>query len=248
MKETCIFISDLHLGLQSFEDERKKERLVEELLIKIKPEVTKLFILGDLFDYWFEYRKVTQRGFFRLFTALQDLTDAGVEVHYLIGNHDFMHRDFFEKELGVKLYKDPVEMIIEGKKFFLAHGDGLVKNDTGYKILKVILRNKFLQWFYSLVHPDFGIWIASSMSKGSRDYTSEKNYGEEDGLIESATNKIKSGFDYVIMGHTHNRIHKKIDNGEYINLGTWIVKPCYGLYKDGKFEILNWKENGEIFK
>ncbi len=234
------FVSDLHFGLLEPEKEKQREQLFVDFLKFINKKSDKLFILGDLFDYWFEYKRVIQKGYFRTFTALQELAENNTEIHYLIGNHDFMHRDFFEKEIGVKLYENPINIELEGKKFFLGHGDGLVANDLGYKILKKILRNKKLQQLYSLFHPDFGIWMASSSSKKSRDYTTEKSYGETDGLFEAAKKKIDEGFDYVIFGHSHIRKTAEYKNGKYINLGTWLDKPCYGIFENNKFEIIDW--------
>lgn len=231
------------MGLESKEKEEEKEKNLESLLDFIKSDAENLFILGDLFDYWFEYRRVIQRGYFRTFHALKDLTSNGVNVYYIIGNHDFMHRDFFEKEIGVNLIEESLETELDGSKFFMAHGDGLIANDTGYKILKKILRNKTLQWLYSLVHPDFGIWLASKTSKSSREYTAAKDYGKKDSLFETAKAKIENGFDYVLFGHSHRRAFNEYKNGNYINLGTWLDKPCYGVFYNSKFEIIDWKKN-----
>lgn len=229
------------MGLQSKEEEKSKERLLVRFLDSIKDSADELFIVGDLFDYWFEYGRVYQKGFFRTLTALEDLVEKGVVVHYLIGNHDFMHRDFFVKEIGTKLYNNSLDVELNGKRFFIAHGDGLVENDYGYLILKKILRNKFLQRLYSIIHPDVGIKIASGTSKKSRDYTTKKDYGETDGLFETAKRKIDDGFDFVIFGHLHRRMFKKYKEGYYINLGSWIEKPCYGVFHDDKFEIVDWE-------
>ncbi len=174
MNKTYFFISDVHLGLQSREIENAKERKLVEFLNFAKNNCDELFIAGDLFDYWFEYRRVYQKGFFRTLTALQDLTEAGIKVHYFIGNHDFFHNGFFEKEIGLILYQNPSEFRLNNKRFFIGHGDGLVKNDLGYNILKVILRSRFTQFLYSLIHPDIGVTLASHTSKSSRDYTSKK--------------------------------------------------------------------------
>ena len=168
MSETALFISDLHLGLESPQKEKLKERKLVEFLHFANGKTGKLFIVGDLFDYWFEYRRVIQKGFFRTLTALQDLTEAGVEVNYLIGNHDFLHRDFFNKEIGVNLYQSELTATINGKKFFIAHGDGLVENDFGYKVLKKILRNEITQRMYSMLNRVFEIGLSSSQSKNSR--------------------------------------------------------------------------------
>lgn len=241
MNKNYHFISDVHLGLQNKEAENKKERLLVSYLKFINQPDNELFILGDLFDYWFEYRRVYQKGFFRTLTALQDLVENGVKVHYFIGNHDFMHRNFFTSEIGVTLYEEPKEFILENKRFFIGHGDGMVMNDSGYNILKKILRNKTIQNMYSFLHPDMGISLASNTSKKSRGYTDKKDYGKPDGLFDAAKKIIDEGYDYVLFGHLHKRCFEKYKQGTYINLGSWLDKPCYGIFTNGKFEIVDWK-------
>lgn len=241
MNKVYYFISDIHLGLQKKDIEEQKERLLVKFLNFAQNNCDELFVVGDLFDYWFEYKRVYQKGFFRTLTALQDLTENGIKVHYFIGNHDFMHSDFFKDEIGVILYENSLTISLNDKKFFIAHGDGLVKNDYGYLILKKILRNKTLQTFYSWIHPDIGISLASRTSKSSREYTSKKDYGEEDGLFDSAKLKIDQGYDYVLFGHLHQRMFKEYKQGYYINLGSWLDNPCYGVFRNNKFEIVDWK-------
>lgn len=152
-----------------------------------------------------------------------------------------MHRDFFERELGVRIYEKDLELTIKNKRFYMGHGDGLVKNDLGYLILKKILRSKLFQKLYSLIHPDLGIWIASKTSAKSRDYTSAKSYGEIDGVFEVAKRKIQNGFDYVLFGHTHKQVYEKYKNGIYINLGTWLEKPSFGVFDGVTFKIIDWE-------
>lgn len=217
--------------------------MLVRFLNSIKSDAKKLFILGDLFDYWFEYKKVIQKGFYRTFSALNELSRAGVEIHYFIGNHDFLHIDFFKDDIGVIVHEDNYSLTLDEKKFYLGHGDGLVKKDYGYLILKKIFRNKFIQKLFSLIHPDLGISIASSTSKKSRDYTTGKSYGEVDGVFDAAKKKLDEGYDYVIFGHTHRTSYEEYNNGIYINLGTWLAKPVYGLFSNGKFEI---KELAEV--
>ncbi len=241
MSKTYFFISDIHLGLQEKEIEVKKEKILVEFLKFAQVNCDELFIVGDLFDYWFEYKRVYQKGYYRTLTALKDVSEAGVKIHYFIGNHDFLHRDFFETEFGANLYHNPINLELNGKRFFIGHGDGMVENDTGYNILKWVMRNKFFQWMYSLIHPDWGISLASSTSKSSRDYTERKDYGEVDGLFETAKKKIEEGFDYVIFGHLHKRVFEEFKNGKYINLGSWLDKPCYGMFKEQSFEVINLK-------
>ncbi len=240
MNKKYLFISDVHLGLQSRDEENKKERLLVKFLEFARHNCDELFIVGDLFDYWFEYRRVYQKGFFRTLTALQDLTENGIKLHYFIGNHDFMHRDFFSTEIGAVIYEKPIDIVLNNKKFFIGHGDGLVKNDFGYKILKAIFRNKFIQGLYSIIHPDLGINIASRTSRSSRNYTSQKSYGEGDGLFDAAKLKIDEGFDFVLFGHLHKRCFINYKHGTYINLGSWLTEPCYGAFLNDKFEIVNW--------
>lgn len=239
MGKTYFFISDIHLGLQSKSEEVEKEKKLVRFLKLAESSCDELFIVGDLFDYWFEYKRVYQKGFYRTLSALKDLSDKNVKLHYFIGNHDFLHRDFFEKEFRAILYHDALSVELNCKKFFIAHGDGMVSNDTGYNILKWILRNKFFQWLYSLLHPDFGIGIASRTSKSSRSYTDKKDYGEVDGLFEAAKKKIDEGYEYVLFGHLHKRIWEKYKQGNYINLGSWLDKPCYGVFKEQDFEIID---------
>ena len=253
MNKVYYFISDIHLGLQPKEVEEEKERVLVKFLYEASTVCDELYIVGDLFDYWFEYRKVYQKGYYRTLTALKDLCEAGVKIHYFIGNHDFLHRDFFETEFGAILYHGPISVDLNGKRFFIGHGDGMVENDTGYNILKWIMRNSFFQWLYTLIHPDLGISLASRTSKSSREYTTKKDYGELDGLYKSAKIKIEEGYDYVIFGHLHKRIFENYKNGIYINLGSWLDNPCYGIYREQNFNIINLnvadgrKRLGKIF-
>ena len=239
MDKTYLFISDIHLGLQDKETEEKKEKLLVKFLRFAESNCDELFIVGDLFDYWFEYRRVYQKGYYRTLAALKDITERGIKLHYFIGNHDFLHRDFFSKEIGALMYHDPIEVNLNNKNFYIGHGDGMVENDNGYRILKMILRNKFTQWLYSLIHPDLGIALASGTSKTSRGYTAKKDYGEVDGLYEAARIKIDDGFDFVLFGHLHKRVFQEYNNGKYINLGSWLDEPCYGIFSGNKFEIIN---------
>jgi len=230
------FISDIHLGLSDPETEKEKESLLVRFLDSLS-DAEALFIIGDLYDYWFEYRRVYQKGFFRLLNSLYNLRARGTEIIYLIGNHDFMHRDFFSSEIGAGMMENEFIAELNGKKFFMAHGDGLLKGDYGYKLLKKVLRNKKIQWLYSLIHPDIGIGLAGHSSKTSRQHTSSRGNMETDGLKDKAAEIIKKGYDFVIFGHTHRRVQEKVSDGIYINLGTWLEKPCYGKFENKTFTI-----------
>lgn len=240
MSKKYFFISDIHLGLQAPDIEKQKEKKLVDFLHFAENNCDELIILGDLFDYWFEYRRVIQKGFFKTLASLEKISEKGIKIHYIIGNHDFLHRDFFKNEIGADLYFDPISITLNNRKFYLGHGDGLIKNDNGYKILKKLLRNKVLQFLFSLIHPDLGIKLASSTSKKSRDYTTTKNYGESDSLFDVAKEKLNEGYDYVLFGHSHRRRFEEYKEGYYVNLGTWLRQPCYGQFYNDKFEIIDW--------
>ncbi len=235
------FMSDAHLGLSSRDVEREKEQRLLSFFDFVMNNASQLFILGDLFDAWFEYRTVVPKGFHRTLTKLEDIVNKKIAVHYLAGNHDYWMGDSF-RELGINVYHEEFETNIDGKKIYLHHGDGLAHNDNGYRILKKILRNPINIKLYKLLHPDIGLLLAKTSSKKSRNYTASKHYGEEDGMIEFAQGKINEGFDAVIMGHRHVPDFKQIGNGVYINLGDWISHCTYAVLSDGTFELKNWND------
>jgi UDP-2,3-diacylglucosamine hydrolase len=234
------FISDIHLGLGEPQDEKQKEQRLLSFLKAISPSTERLFILGDLFDFWFEYKTVIPKGFHRTLSALQEFTDHGIPIHYLAGNHDFWMGDFFQTELGIRLHAGPFEISVDGKRVYLHHGDGLSENDLGYKIIKPILRNRFNVWLYRWLHPDIGVKLARGSSRTSRGYTAQKHYGEEKGMIEFATQKIREGVDIVVMGHRHIPTSLPIDRGLYVNLGDWISYNSYGVMVDGNMSLNTW--------
>ena len=237
---SIYFISDVHLGLGNREEERRKEDRLLAFLNTILPDTEKLFIVGDLFDFWFEYRTVIPKGFHRTLSALQHFTDQGKEVHYLVGNHDCWMGDFFPEELKVKIYTDPFETTEKGKRIYLHHGDGLAERDFGYRFIKPILRNRFNIWMYRWLHPDIGVRLARSSSRSSREYTSEKDYGESEGMIELAKEKFARGVDIVIMGHRHKAEARTFEGGTYVNLGDWISQCTYAVMADGCIQLKTW--------
>ena len=237
---STFFVSDVHLGLASKQEEKQKEDHLLSFFTSILPSTKQLFILGDLFDFWFEYRTVIPKGFHRTLAALQQFTDRNIPVHYLTGNHDFWMRDFFSEELGINVHREPFETTIDGKRIFLHHGDGLAQNDVGYRMIKPILRNKMSIWLYKWIHPDIGVPIAKGSSRTSRKYTGQKDFGEEDGMIRFAEGKIGQGVDVVVMGHRHKPASVNIGRGLYINLGDWISWKSYAVMNDGKMTLMNW--------
>lgn len=238
------FISDCHLGYgRDREEDRARERRLLIVLEKISDEARSgnaagLFIVGDLFDSWFEYRQVIPKRHVRTIAMLAKIREY-IPVEYLMGNHDFGHKDYFEKELNIPVHSGDIEKVLNGKRLYIAHGDGKALNDTGYIILRSILRNKFLLWCYSWLHPDIGIWIAERMSGGSRAYTDNRDaLQKQDGLRIYAEKKIAEGFDYVIMGHRHKAEMIDIEGkGTYINLGDWLKSYTYGVFNENGFRI-----------
>ncbi len=236
------FISDVHLGHLNRKEDKEIENLLIKLLKAIKSDCETLYIVGDLFDYWFEYNTVIPSYYYRTLTILSELVDAGIKIEYIMGNHDFGHIKFFEEELGIKIHKTDIEQTLNNKKFYISHGDGKAYNDTGYLILRSILRNPISIKLFKWVHPDFGIPIASGSSHKSREHTDSKIYGEKDGMTDFAKKKLEEGFDYVIMGHRHKVIELKHANGEYFNLGEWIINPTFGTFDGNEFKIMQVKE------
>lgn len=243
--EKAFFISDVHLGYGGKEINRAKEIELVHFLDHVGENSKKLFILGDFFDVWFEYKLAIPKGFTRVLGKLAELSDNGVEIFYVLGNHDFWVRDYFEAEFGAKVFKDELEIEINGKKFYIVHGDGLSKNDKAYQILRRVLRNKVNIALFSLIHPDLGLWLAGTSSRKSREHSMNRDSrNDEKEAIEFAKMKIEEGFDYVVMGHLHMPATLKIGNGFYINTGDWLWNFTYGVFSD-EFEIKKWKFTDE---
>lgn len=233
------FFSDAHLGLGTKDEDRAKEDRIVNFLDRIRTDADHLFILGDLFDYWFEYKTVVPKGYARLFASLAELNRTGIGITYLAGNHDFWMKGYLAEEFNIEVFPDPIERIIGGKRFYLHHGDGLVKDDTGYRLLKRIFRNKFNIWLFSWVHPDITAGIARWSSRTSRDYTSGRKFEATD-MIDFAARKITAGYDFVIMGHNHRSLCKRIGKGTYVNLGDWITENTYAVFDGKKLELKKW--------
>jgi UDP-2,3-diacylglucosamine hydrolase len=231
------FISDIHLGYFDRQKDALRENLLLRFLNDIEQDCEVLYIVGDLFDYWFEYDALIPKYFYRTLTCLNEMRQKGIKIEYLMGNHDFGHRDFFEKELGIPVYKDDISRTHSGKKFYISHGDGKAINDFWYNILKKVLRSRLSLWLYRQLPPDVSIGLASTTSKKSRHYTDKKNFGEVEGLEQFAEAQINSGCDFVIMGHRHKAYTKTFGSGLYVNLGDWFTQPKYAVF-DGKELLL----------
>jgi len=246
MKNKIYFASDFHLGSPNYEASRKRETRILRWLSAIESDCAELFLMGDVFDFWFEYQLVIPKGFARLQGKLAAMTDAGIKVYFFKGNHDMWVNDYFTKELGIEIVSD--ELIIErgGKRFFLHHGDGLGPGDTKYKLLRKIFRNPVCQWLFSLLPPRIGLGIANGWSRHSRAAgpTEELFEGlDREWLAIYAKEQLrKSHFDYFVFGHRHLPLDVELtQESKYINLGEWINYNSYAVF-DGNELTLNYFE------
>ena len=241
MKEgkKIYFASDFHLGVPDHASSLEREKKIVRWLDEIFPDCEELYLLGDVFDFWFEYRTVVPRGFVRLLGKIAQFTDAGIPVYYFTGNHDMWTFDYLTKELNVKLYRDPIEKVYNGKKFYIGHGDGLGPGDHGYKFIKKVFANPVSKWLFARLHPNFGVSIANYFSGKSRiatGNTDETYHGEEkEWLVIHAKELLqKNHYDYFIFGHRHLPLDILIsENSRYLNLGDWVKYFTYAVF-DGK--------------
>ncbi len=237
------FLSDFHLGAPNYEDSLIREKKVVAFLNSIQHTAQEIFIVGDMFDFWYEYKNVVPKGFTRLLGKLAELTDTGIAVHFFVGNHDMWMNGYFEKELNITVYHHPKTFERFGKKIYVAHGDGLGPGDGGYKFLKKIFRNKFCNWLFGFAHPFIGIGVANYFSKKSRQKTGSsdaKFLGEENEwlIIYSKDVLKKEHFDYLVFGHRHLPLKLQLNsNSYYINLGDWITNFTYAEFDGENFEL-----------
>lgn len=236
------FVSDVHLGAPALDNNRERESLFVQWLDMIRSDAGQLFLLGDIFDFWFEYKKVVPRGFTRVLGRIADITDQGIPVHFFAGNHDLWVSDYLVQETGIVLHRNEFKTEIDGKIFYLAHGDGLDPDDKGYLFLKKIFTSKTMQWLYARLHPDFALWLAHKWSKSSR--LSKPFYEEEfkvknEGMYKFAESVLlKEPVDYFIFGHRHCMVDYEMNNSaRFILLGDWIRNYSYGVYDGEKFEL-----------
>ena len=231
--ELTYFISDVHLGESP--PEQEKERIARFLgfLQEIESKATRIFFVGDLFDFWFEYKYAIPKKHFPTLVQLARLREKNIDIHYLPGNHDFWLGEFFMRELGIHTYENDWSGTLQDKKFYLFHGDGVAKKDVGYRFLRRVLRNKINLKMFRWIHPDLGIPFARFVSGSSRQYTNHIKLNDHSDYIEFAQNKFSEGYDFVLMGHRHNPFVFVESGKKYINLGDWLVNYSYAVF-DGQ--------------
>ena len=233
------FASDFHLGSFDISDSHKREKMVISWLSFIEKDAKAIYLLGDIFDFWFEYKKVVPKGFVRLLGKLADLIDKGIDIHYVVGNHDMWMNDYLEQEIGLKLHFQEFIINEDNKLIFLGHGDGLGKGDYTYKLLKVIFSSNICKWMFSRLHPNFGISLGQAWSNKSKN-RQEKLVNEDKEILAGYCKEQQKNnpVDYYVFGHRHIPIDVKIDERcRYINLGDWIHHNTYAVYSDQKLEL-----------
>lgn len=241
------FASDLHLGAPDYATSLERERRFCSWLDHIKADAEELYIVGDLFDFWFEYKRAVPRGFVRTLGKLAELSDSGIKLHFFTGNHDMWIFDYLPKEINAQLYREPITREINGKEFYIGHGDGLGPGDYGYKFIKKVFANKFCQWAFARLHPNFGIWLADGLSKSSRKKTGSSDavfLGPHREWLIIYCNSIleMEHFDYFVFGHRHLPLNYDLGNhSKYINLGDWLKYDTYGVFDGENFELKEWK-------
>ncbi len=241
LNKIIYFASDFHLGSPDFTRSRLREKKIVSWLRTIKP-ADSLYLVGDIFDFWFEYKQAVPRGYTRLLGTLASLKDAGTDIKLFCGNHDLWYRDYFQEELGIEILREPLITRLGEKQFYIAHGDGLGPGDNGYKLLKKVFLFKPNQFLYRWLHPDIGIplaWYFSSLSRNQHEKYPPEFYGENEWLVKHAREILKKRhIDYFIFGHRHIPVEYPLnENSTYINLGDWITHFSYGEFDGNLFRL-----------
>ena len=237
--KNIYFASDNHLGAPTQEQSLPREKKFVAWLDEVKHDAAAIFLLGDLFDFWFEYKTVIPKGFTRTLGKLAEISDSGIPIYYFVGNHDLWMNGYFEEELNISVYHKPQEYTFNNKTFFIGHGDGLGPKDKGYKRMKKVFANPISKWFFRWLHPDLGVKLAKYLSVKNKLISGEEDIkflGEDnEWLVQYSKKKLTEKHrDYFVFGHRH--LPLKIDLGnssKYINLGDWITHYTYGVF-DGE--------------
>lgn len=249
--KNIYFLSDFHLGAPDYASSLEREKILVQFLSSIKDKAAEIFLVGDMFDFWYEYKKVVPKGYTRLLGKLAELSDAGIHLHFFVGNHDMWMQDYFQKELNMPVYFEPKEFERNGKTFLIGHGDGLGPGDHGYKRLKKVFRNPVSKWLFGIFPPLLGMGLANYMSRRSRAQTgaTEEIFLGEDKewlIIFCKEALLKKRFDFFVFGHRHLPIDYRLnEESRYINLGDWIRYFTYAEFDGEKLELKSYKGNDE---
>lgn len=254
MSKKVYFASDFHLGVDALETSLAREQKIVRWLDSVQHDMAALYLVGDVFDHWYEYGKVVPKGYFRLLNKLAELRAKDIPIYFFTGNHDMWMFRYLTDELGIPIYRLPIVREIGGKKFFIGHGDGLGPGDMGYKMIKAVFNNKICQWLFGWLHPDIGLSLMKFFSVKSRQFTGEEDaFGkpENEWLVRFCEDsQIEMNLDYYVFGHRHLPIIYKLTEGKgkYINLGEWMYASSYGVWDGERFEILFYEsKNTKIY-
>ena len=243
-KGSVVFISDAHLGAASREAEASREQRLHAFLATLPGRASSLYIVGDLFDFWFEYRTAIPRRLFGTLSALERLREAGIEIVYLNGNHDFWLGSFMSETLGIRTVEGAVTVEQQGRKIWVHHGDGLIGGDLGYKILRSVLRHPASISLYGWLHPDLGIPLAHVVSELSRKSRGEPPLRSERLWNEVAKPRFAEGYDGVVIGHFHHAYEQRENGREFFMLGDWIERFTFLELREGKLTLSSWPAGG----
>lgn len=252
MSKKIYFLSDFHLGAPDYISSLQREKIIVEFFNWIRNDAAEIFIVGDMFDFWYEYKKVVPKGFVRLLGKLAELTDAGIPIHFFVGNHDMWMHDYLQKELNIPVYYEPREFERNGKKFLIGHGDGLGPGDHGYKRLKKIFRNPLSKWLFGILPPRAGMGIANYMSRRSRiktGFSEEVFHGEGNEWLIIYCREVlkKKNFDFFVFGHRHLALDYRLnDTSRYINLGDWIRYYTYAVLEGENMVLKSYIGNDDL--
>lgn len=237
------FASDQHLGAPTMEASFPREKKFVAWLESIKNDAEAIFLLGDLFDFWFEYKTVVPKGFTRVLGKLAEISDSGIPIYFFVGNHDLWMKDYFEKELNIPVFHQPQEFLINQKKFFIGHGDGLGPGDIGYKRMKKVFTFAPFKWIFRLLHPDLGVKLGQYMSVKNKLISGEEDFkflgAENEWLVQYCKKKLQENhYDYFVFGHRHLALEIKLqENSTYYNLGDWIQYFTFGVFDKSGFSL-----------
>ena len=240
------FASDQHFGLPNHTKSLMREKKFIAWLDQVKKDAEAIFLLGDLFDLWMEYKTVVPKGFVRVLGKLAEISDSGIPIHFFVGNHDLWVRDYFQKELNIKVYTKPKEFTFNNKTFLIGHGDGLGPGDKGYKRMKKVFTNPITRWFYRWLHPDIGVALAQSLSLKNKLISGDEDIkflGEDnEWLVQYCKRKLETKhYDFFLFGHRHLPMDLQINKSKYINTGDWISYFTYAVFDGENLELKTYK-------
>jgi len=241
------FASDNHLGLPNSEVSLVREKHFISWLEEVRKDAAAIYLLGDLFDFWIEYKTVVPKGFVRVLGKLAELSDSGIPITFFTGNHDLWMRDYFHKELNITVYRQPITLTVGTTRFLIGHGDGLGPGDKGYKLMKKLFTNPFSQWLFRWLHPDLGVRLGQYLSQKNKFISGEEDVkflgDDKERLVAYSQKKLKEEhFDYFVFGHRHLPLEIDLNqNSKYINLGDWITHNTYAVFDGTTLKLKTWK-------